>query len=460
MNKVKKAFPKRKMVPMPLIHPNAGAVDIGDTMHAVAVPPGRDEVSCRIFGSFTCDLNAIVDWFKKCGVDTVAMESTGIYWKNLFTLLVESGIEVYLVNAKHTRNITGRKDDESDAEWIQRLHACGLLRSSFLPDDKIETLRTLVRHRRNLTQDSSKCVLRMQKSLESMNIKVHTVISDLMGKTGRLVVEAIIAGERDPEKFLPLLDPRIKAEKQVILKSLEGNWRQEHLFLLKQCYSMQNFIDTQVNICDEEIELVLNVLMQESKKDVGSNTTVPDSKDAQRSTKKRKGKNQPLFNTRQYLKNIHKVDVIDIYGINETGALELLAETGTDLSKWETEERFVSWLNLCPNKKISGGKLISSKLLKKKPNAASQALRMAANSLKKSNNWLGDYFRRMKGKGGQKYAIVATARKLAIIYYRMVKDKQPFIPYEYKEYQHKYRVAKIAYLENKLKQLRTVEGVI
>ena len=221
MDKVKKATAKQKMVEMPLVHPNAGAVDIGDRMHAVAVPPGRDEVSCRIFDSFTCDLNSIVEWFKECGVDTVAMESTGVYWKNLFALLIQNGFEVYLVNAKHTRNITGRKDDESDAQWIQRLHSCGLLRSSFLPDDKIETLRTLVRHRRNLTQDSTTCILRMQKSLELMNIKIHTVISDLMGKTGRMIVEAIVAGERKPEKFLPLVDSRIQANEQTILKSLE-----------------------------------------------------------------------------------------------------------------------------------------------------------------------------------------------------------------------------------------------
>jgi hypothetical protein len=296
----------------------------------------------------------------------------------------------------------------------------------------------------------------MQKSLESMNIKIHTVISDLMGKTGRMMVEAIVAGERKPENFLPLVDPRIQADRQTILKSLEGNWRDEHLFLLKQSYETHGFIEDQMKSCEHEIELVLHELMRQQEKKLMEPSGKRQSKAASKGTKKRKGKNQPVFHTREYLKNIHKVDVMDIYGISETGALELLAETGTDLSKWETEERFVSWLNLCPNKKITGGKLISSKLLKKKANAASQALRMAANSLKRSNNWLGDYFRRMKSKGGHKYAIVATARKLAIIYYRMVRYKQPFSPFDHEVYKEKYRLAKIASLEKALKKLKEV----
>lgn len=185
-----------KVVEMALVHPNAAGIDIGGTVHAVAVPVGRDVESVRIFGAFTCDLEAIVEWLMKCKIDTVALESTGVYWKNLFNMLVQNGFEVYLVNARHTRNVTGKKTDESDATWIQRLHSCGLLNSSFLPDDKTETLRTMVRHRRNLSNDSSTSILRMQKSLELMNLKIHTVISDLTGKTGTAIVEAIINGER------------------------------------------------------------------------------------------------------------------------------------------------------------------------------------------------------------------------------------------------------------------------
>jgi len=451
---MKKKSTTKDIVEMSLVNPNAAGIDVGDTLHAVAVPPGRDQVSVKEFGAFTCDLQAIVEWLKQCGIETVAMEATGVYWKNLFGVLVQNDFEVYLVNARHTRNVTGRKDDEGDAQWIQKLHSCGLLTSSFLPDDHTESLRTLVRQRKSLTQDSSRFILRMQKSLELMNIKVHTVISDIVGKTGKAIIEAIMSGERNAEKFLPLVDKRIKADKTTIKKSLEGNWRKEHLFLLKQSYTMYQFIQEQIILCEKEIEEVLQLFVAAKHDGIIEHIPVEDNPNNKKTTKKKKTKNQPFFNTREYLKKIHGVDVIEIYGISETSALEILGETGTDLSKWDNEKKFVSWLNLCPNNKISGGKLISSKLLRKKPNLAAQAFRMAANSLQRSDNWWGDYFRRMKTKGGNKYAIVATARKIATIYYRMVRYKEDFKPFNYDEYREKYRQAKIVYLERKLEQLK------
>jgi transposase len=444
MSKDEKKTRKKFKVSMPLVNPNAAGIDIGDTFHSVAVPEGRDEESVRNFGAFTSDLESLVAWLKRCRIDTVAMESTGIYWKNLYALLIHRGFEVYLVNAKCTRNVTGKKDDESDAQWIQKLHSMGFLKSSFLPDGYTDMLRTLVRHRRTLTHDSTRYVLRMQKALESMNIKIHTVINDITGKTGTAIIKAIIGGERDPNCFLSYVDPRIKASKQNILKSLEGNWRPEHLFLLQQCYNLYQHMQTQIELCEKQIEKVLKLYM-ESQGNIEQSVDAPI---------KAKTKNQPKFNTRHYLKNILQVDVIDIYGISEISALEILSETGTDLSKWVNEKKFVSWLNLCPNNKITGGKLISSQLMKKKPNAAAQAFRMAANSLKQSKNWLGDYFRRKRSKGGQKYAIVATARKLAIIYYKMVRFKKPFTPLDMLEYNKKYKQVKIAYLERLLKRLR------
>lgn len=442
-----------KFVEMALLNPNAAGIDIGDTIHAVAVPSGRDVESVRTFGAFTCDLMEIVLWLKKCCIETVAMESTGVYWKNLFNMLVQNGIEVYLVNARHTRNISGKKTDESDAAWIQRLHSCGLLNSCFLPDDLTETLRSLVGHRRSMTNDSTRCILRIEKSLELMNLKIHTVISDLTGKTGTAIVEAIIAGERKSENFLSLVDPRIKADLETIRKSLEGNWRTEHLFLIKQSYLMYKFIQQQITLCEQEIETVLQQLAARNNDGVIEKLPAETVSTAEKG-KKKKSKNHPVFNTQAYLKKIHGTDVMNIYGISETGALEILAETGTDLSKWATEEKFVSWLNLCPNRKISGGKLISSKVLKKKVNPAAQAFRMSANSLKSSNHWLGDFFRRMRARGGHKYAIVATARKLAIIYYRMVRFKEPFRPLDFDEYRASFASAKIAKLERTLKALK------
>lgn len=449
MNKVAKKKSKG-VVSMPLINPNAAGIDVGDTLFSVAVPEGRDEQRYKEFGAFTCDLKAIAAWLKECQVETVAMESTGVYWKPLFSVLIHEGFEVYLVNAKHTKNVTGRKTDEKDAMWIQRLHSCGLLNSCFLPDEHTETLRTLVRFRRTLTQDSSRFILRMQKALELMNIKIHTVISDITGKTGTGIIEAIIAGHRDPQNFIPLIDVRIKAPLEILLKSLEGNWSKEHLCTLKVSYEMYNQLQQKIT----EIEKVIEETLQQYAALKNDGQILSPEKTDKPKKIKRKTKNQPAFNTRNYLHHIHGTDVMEIFGISELCALEILAETGTDLSKWGNENKFIGWLNLCPNNKISGGKLISSHKLKKKPNLAAQAFRTAANSLRQSDNSLGDYFRRMRAKGGNKYAIVATARKIAIIYYKMIRYKQTFAPMDLKEYQEKYKAAKIQWLERKLRQLK------
>ncbi len=451
-----KCMPKKAkepgFIPMTVIHPHAAGIDVGDTLHAVAVPAGRDEQSVRIFGTMTADLEQIVQWLEKCGIETIALESTGVYWKPLFHSLIGHGFEVYLVNARHVRNVTGRKTDQSDAQWLQQLHSCGLLNSSYLPDNEQESLRTLVRFRRTLTEESSRFVLRMQKALELMNIKVHTVISDLTGKTGTAIVEAILAGERTAANFLPLIDARIKADRDVILRSLEGNWRQELLFTLEETYRCYQFFQQRIAKCDEAIKLQLHRYAAACQQ--GEVPADPTGDEDTPTPAKRKHRKAPAFNTRSLLSAILCVDVLAIYGLSEISALEILAETGTDMSKWASEKHFVSWLNLCPNNKVSGGKLISSRLQKKKPNAASQAFRMAANSVQRSNHWLGDFFRRMKAKGGNKYAIVATANKMAKIYYKMVRQKIGFNPLDLTEYQQQRQQAKIAYLERKLHELR------
>ena len=448
--KTEKTEKAKNIVGMPLINAHAAGIDIGDKEHAVAVPEGADSKRVKTFGTMTCDLIEIILWLKACLIQTVAMESTGVYWKPLFSMLVKEGFEVYLVNSKHVKNVTGRKTDEDDAMWIQKLHSCGLLRSSFLPEAEQETLRTLVRHRKTLTEDSSRFINRMQKSMELMNIKFHTVINDITGKTGCLIVEAIIAGERNTANFLPLIDRRIKADDQTICKSLEGNWQQEHLFVLEECYGFYKFYQQRIAACDIQIEKQLQ--QYEAACNEGEIQTKPAEPEPAK--KKKKDKNHPKFDVRGYLERIYGVDVLAIFGLNEMGGLMLIAELGTDLSKWETVQHFISWLNLCPNNKISGGKLISSKLMKKKPNQASQAFRYAANGVQKSENWLGDYFRRMKAKGGHKYAIVATANKIASIFYKMVINKEVFKAVELKDYQEKYKQAKIAYFERKLNELK------
>jgi hypothetical protein len=308
----------------------------------------------------------------------------------------------------------------------------------------------------------------MQKSLELMNIKVHTVINDITGKTGTAIIEAIIDGEREPQKFMPYVDKRIKADKQTLLKSLEGNWRKEHLATLKLSYELYKILQQKIVECEKQIEQTLSEYPFEAKaegndeqtklaieKDDGINKTVKKNSFLKNKRKnKQKTKSSPVFDVDIYLQRIYQVDVTQIYGISQTAALEILAETGKDLRQWESERMWVSWLNLCPHNKKSGGKLISSTRLKKKPNLATQAFRSAANSLSRSDHWLGDYFRRMRAKGGHKYAIVATARKLAIIYYRMIKYKEEFNPVDLKEYQNQFKAAKISYLERKLAQLK------
>ncbi len=451
--KAKKTEKQKDIVEMSLVNPHAAGIDIGDTEHVVAVPKGSDKERVKKFGTMTCDLEAIVLWLKTCLIETVAMESTGVYWKPLFAMLVRNGFEVYLVNSKHVKNVTGRKTDEDDAMWIQKLHSCGLLRSSYLPGDEQEALRTLVRFRKSLTQDMSRFINRMQKSFELMNIKFHTIIDDITGKTGTAVIETIIAGERNAANFLPFIDRRVKASHETIQKSLQGNWRDEYLFTLEQNYELYKTYKQRIEVCDLQIEKQLQ--QYEASRNDGVIETIKDKKDEPVVKKKKaKAKNHPKFNVREYLERIHGVDVLAIFGLSDIGGLELLGEVGTDLSKWENELHFCSWLNLCPNNKISGGKTISSKLMRKKPGIASQAFRHAANSVQRSNHWLGDYFRRKKAKGGNKYAVVATANKIATIYYKMIRYKKEFKPLDLEQYQQKYKQAKIAYLERKLSELK------
>jgi hypothetical protein len=332
----------------------------------------------------------------------------------------------------------------SDAQWIQQLHSCGFPASAFLPDDIAQTLRTLVRQRRAITQNATRYIQRMQKALELMNIKLNAVISEITGKTGTAILSAILNGERDPENLLFPVGNGIKADRDTFRKYLQANWREEYVFLLEQSYNTYMHLQSQKELYDKQIERV----MDRFPKEVPISETNPVDP-----VKKAKARKQPKADIRKYLRSILGIDVIDIPGISEIAALEILSETGTDLSKWPTENHFVSWLNLCPNNKFSARKLISSQILKKKPNAAA-AFRTAANSMYRSKEWLGDYFRRIKAKGGHKYAIVTTARKLAIIYYEMVTSGKQYKALDNLEYKLIVQRKKIANLEELLKRLK------
>jgi len=431
----------KRISQLAVINPTAAGIDVSDTEMMVAYPINSEQLEIRVFGCFTRDLHSIAKCLKENGTTTIAMESTGVYWVALFLLLQEYGFEVYLVNAKHVKNVTGRKDDESDAEWIQKLHSCGLLSASFQPDNMERTLRSMVRHRKNLVQTSSTYINRMQKAMELMNIKLHTIISDIDGKTGLLIIEAILTGERDPEVLADLRDKRIKASREDIIKSLEGHWTTEHLFELRQCYQLYCTHRQMIEECEREIEKQL--VEQIALKNEGIIPDIPKVK------RKVSGKHKAPFNLTAYLKEILGVDVTEVFGISELSALTILSEVGRDMTKWKTEHHFTSWLGLTPNTKISGGKVISSRIKKKKHHAG-QAFRIAANSLYNSKSPLGDYYRRIRAKAGAAKAVVATARKLAIIYYKMVANKEAFNPKALQDYHQKYKEKKINQLKKKL----------
>jgi len=420
-----------------LVNPNAAGIDISTKEHYVAVSEGRSKESVRCFQSFTRDLHELANWLNECKVETIAMESTGVYWYHLYTVLLDYGFEVYLVNAYHVKNVPGRKSDVSDARWLQQLHTFGLLRGCFQPDNLTRSLRNYVRQRKHLITQMSREVQRMQKALEQMNIKLNNVIRDLMGKTGMAIINRILDGERDPQVLAQYKDPRIKASKEKLVKSLEGNWREEQLFNLKQAYEHYFFLQGQLAECDKECERLVNDMSDKDipKKEIKSGT---------------KQKNNPDFNVSQHLYNALGVDVTQIYGVKSITALTVFSETGSGLKeKFPTEKQFLSWLNVVPDNKITGGKVIYSRV-KRKKNKAGLAFRDAANSLWKAQNPLGEYLRRKKAISGGRQAIVATARKIASIYYKMVIEGVEFDPQVLKFKTQEYLNKRLRYLEKSL----------
>lgn len=427
-----------------LINLNAAGIDVASKIHYVAVPSDRDKKPVRNFGSFTNDLHKIAQWLKKCKIDTVAMESTGVYWYHLYVVLTEYGFDVQLVNAHHVKNVPGRKSDVEDAQWLQQLHSYGLLKGCFQPDNLTRELREYVRNRQQLIKSLTQQTQRMQKALELMNIKLNNVIRDINGKTGRSIIKAIIDGERRPEELAKHRDPRIEASYETVKESLIGNWSNEQLFNLKMAFNHYEFIKKQINEYDLESEKAI-------KKMENSNIN------KKKIISKRKQKNQPKFNLEQLLYNAYGVDITEIPGLKSTNALIVLSEIGTDIkSKFPTEKQFLSWCNVVPDNKISGGKLLSSKV-KKKKNKTGQAFRNAASTLWNAKSPLGDYLRKKKNKtGSSSKAIVATARKIASIFYQMVTNGEEFDMEKLKKNQEEYILKKMIYFEKKLEELKMI----
>ena len=422
-----------------LTHPKAAGIDIGSASHWVAVPPHLDEQPVREFASFTADLQALAQWLRKCGVDTVAMESTGVYWIALYELLQSQGFEVILVNARHVKNVSGRKSDVLDCQWLQQLHSFGLLAGAFRPADAVCELRAITRQRAMLLRNQARSVQHMQKALTQMNIQLANVISDVAGVTGQAIVRDIVAGERDPQVLAAYRDRRIKASEHEIAKSLQGNWRGEHLFALKQALAVFDFCGVQLAQCDGEIEQRLKAL----QKHEGSPA---------KGKKRSKSKNAPKFDVRDHLLKVCGVDLTRIDGIDVTTAMTVVSEIGPDMSRFPTVKHFTSWLGLCPGTKISGGKVLGAKT-KRCANRATQALKLAAAALRSSQSALGASYRRMSARMDKPKAVTAAAHKLARLIYVMLTRGEEYTDQGQQYYEERYRERVVRQLNKRARQL-------
>jgi transposase len=417
--------PGKSRAALTITHPNAAGIDIGSASHFVAVPPDRDDEPVREFPSFTVDLIALADWLTACGVDTVAMESTGVYWIPLFELLESRGFTVLLVNARHVKNVSGRKSDVLDCQWLQQLMTYGLLSGAFRPPEQICMLRSLWRQRAMLLRSQGRHVQHMQKALTQMNIQLTNVLSDIVGESGQKILRAILAGERDAQVLGKLKNVRVRASVDEIAKSLQGNWRAEHLFELKQALGAFDFVGSQLAECDREIEQQMLVLKAYDG-------------DPAKGKKRGRARNAPKFDLRTQLFQMCGVDLTRIDGVDVTTALAVVSEVGSDLSKFPTVKHFTSWLGLCPGTKISGGKVLSAKT-KRCVNRAAQALRMAAAALRSSKSALGAYFRRMCSRMDKPKAVTAAAHKLARLIYTMLTKGEQYTDQGQDYFEERYR---------------------
>lgn len=435
----KRSKPRRKiprMSSLDQINLDTAGIDIGSSEIFVCVPHDRDKMNVRGFETFTCELYRIADWLKASHIRSVAMESTGIYWIPLYEILEERGFDVCLVNARDVKNVPGRKTDVLDCQWLQQLHTYGLLKASFRPDNEVCELRSLIRHRENLIRSRASHIQHMQKALHLMNLQIDNVISDITGVTGMKIIRAIVAGQRNPKVLATYRDPHCKNSQSVIAKSLEGNYRSEHLFELKQALQLYDFYTKLMQDVDREIEKRYQAF------EMRVNITDKPLKPSKRSNKL-PIKNEPGFPLRENLYKMCGVDLTLIDGINTLTVQTVISEIGLDMSKWKTAKHFTSWLGLCPGSAISGGKVLSSRS-KKTNNRANTALRIAAQSLHRSDCALGAFYRRMRTRLGAPKAITATAHKLAKIMYFLLENNVEFVDMgaEYYEIKYKQRVLK------------------
>jgi len=425
---------------LPHINPHAAGVDIGAHSHFVAVPPGADpqDQHVREFEAFTADLYALADWLTTCDVTTVAMESTGVYWIPLFQILEERGFDVKLVDPRRMKHVPGRKTDVVDCQWIQQLHSFGLLDGAFRPSDQIVVLRGFLRQRAMLLRSCAQHIQHIHKSLEQMNLKLHLVVSNIVGVTGLRIIRTLLAGERDPLKLAALRDRRCKNDVATIARALHGHYRPDLLFALRQAVELFDLYQAKVAECDMEIEALLA-----SFPDASGGRSLPASR-----RKAGAYRNAPGFDARSALFRISGIDLTRVEGIDTSIALTLISEIGLDMTRWPCEKHFASWLGLCPGSKVSGGRVLSSRT-KLCANRAATAFRLAANGLHNSHSALGAFLRRKKAQLGAPKAITATAHKIARLVYRLLRFGEDYIQVGEQEYERRFRARTVRNLERR-----------
>ncbi len=435
-----------------VVHPDAAGIDIGNESHYVAVPSTRDSQPVRRFGCTTGELQAMAEWLKQCRIRTVAMQSTGVYWVAVYDILEQAGLELYLVNARDTKNLPGRKSDVQESQWLMKLHTYGLLRNSFRPSQEIRMMRTYWRQRNDLVRSAGRHIQRMQKALTQMNLQLANVLSDVSGMTGQAIIKAILKGERDPHKLAALRDLRVKASEEQIAQSLEGNWQPDLLFVLKQEQDGYEFCQKQMAECDRQLAQYL-----QQREDRSQSAPLPEEK--RKGRRRQKKGNAPQFDLRGGLFRMSGTDLTRIDSIDVMTATTILSEAGWDMSKWKTEDHFVSWLRLCPDNRISGDRIIGKGRLRTN-NRVTIALKMAASSLRLSNTYLGAQFRRLRTKLGGPIAIKAMAAKLARLVYRMLRHGMKYVDKGALLYQAQHRQLQIKQLKWKATKLgfRVVEA--
>ena len=423
---------------LPMLHGNAAGIDVGNAEHYVAVPPKRDAQPVQKFASFTADLHRMARWLQACGIETVVMQATGVYWVALFEVLQDYGFEVQVVNAQHTKTLPGRKTDVQECQWLQKLHSFGLLNPSFRPAEEIRVLRSYLRQRENLVSAASTCIQHMQKALTEMNVQLANVISDITGVTGMAILRALVNGERDPQQLAKLKHKQIRASREEIARSLQGHWRAELIFAVEQSLDLYDFHLAKIQDCDERIEAHLKTM--QSKIEVSAHP-LPTSRHGHKIRK-----HGPRFDLRQHLYRLAGVDLTEIDGFDVQIVQTVISEVGVDMSHWKTENHFSSWLGLSPDNRTSGGKVLK-RGTRHVVNRAATALRIAAWNLIRSQSALGAKFRRLRTRLGAPKAITAMAHHLARLLYRMLKFGKAYVDKGSEHYEAKYRLHKMKWLQ-------------